>query len=261
MMLISSLSAVVGLASVVAAVHDGSHQMEAAHHKRATHHNSTAHPRGQTFSGQATYFYVGLGACGQYSQDSDYMVALNTPQYGGGSPGPQCFKSITISALGKTATATILDECPSCDYGSLDLSPGLFQHFGDEGLGVFPITWWFNDGSNSGNNDNDQKTTTSTKQWVAPTTTSTTTHHTTTSTTSTTPTTTSVSTTSVASSSSATESSVTSTGTASSASGSATSGPSTGSNNTKQGGGISSQQRLVANFGYMASTGRQHSSS
>lgn len=48
------------------------------------------------------------------SKDSDSMVALNSAQYGGGYPGPQCFKSITIQANGKTQVATIMDECPTC---------------------------------------------------------------------------------------------------------------------------------------------------
>jgi hypothetical protein len=43
---------------------------------------------------------------------SDFIVALNAPQYGNGYPGPNCFKQIQISANGKTATATIMDQCP-----------------------------------------------------------------------------------------------------------------------------------------------------
>lgn len=38
----------------------------------------------QAFHGRGTFYYTGLGACGQYSKDSDYMVALNSAQYGGG---------------------------------------------------------------------------------------------------------------------------------------------------------------------------------
>lgn len=38
----------------------------------------------QAFTGTGTYYYTGLGACGQWSKDSDYMVALNSAQYGGG---------------------------------------------------------------------------------------------------------------------------------------------------------------------------------
>lgn len=63
------------------------------------------------------------------SVESDFIVALNTPQYGGGYPGPNCGRSITISYGGKTAQATIMDQCPSCGFGDLDLSRSLFNHF------------------------------------------------------------------------------------------------------------------------------------
>jgi predicted RNA-binding Zn-ribbon protein involved in translation (DUF1610 family) len=63
------------------------------------------------------------------SVESDYIVALNTAQYGSGYPGPNCGRSITISYGGKTAQATIMDQCPSCGYGDLDLSRSLFNHF------------------------------------------------------------------------------------------------------------------------------------
>lgn len=48
------------------------------------------------------------------------IVALNAPQYSGGA---DCGKSITITNTdnGQTATATIVDECPGCGSGSLDL--------------------------------------------------------------------------------------------------------------------------------------------
>ncbi|OCF44097.1 hypothetical protein I317_02050 [Kwoniella heveanensis CBS 569] len=114
--------------------------------ERDSAQNHTIVPRGQTYSGTGTFYYTGLGACGQNSQDSDFMVALNSAQYGSGYPGPQCFKSITVQANGKTVGGvTILDECPTCGYGSLDLSPGLFQQFASFDAGVVSITWWFND--------------------------------------------------------------------------------------------------------------------
>lgn len=77
------------------------------------------------------------------SSDSDFIVALNSPQYGGGYPGPNCFKQIQISANGKTATATIMDQCPGCGYGDLDMSPALFNHFADPSVGVFQMSWDF----------------------------------------------------------------------------------------------------------------------
>ncbi|KAK8869847.1 hypothetical protein IAR55_000415 [Kwoniella newhampshirensis] len=118
-----------------------------------------------SFNGRATFYDVGLGACGGYNVASDYIVAQNSAQYGGGYPGPNCGKSITISYNGKTAVATIQDECPTCPYGGLDMSRGLFDHFASEDVGQFYMTWWYNDGSND--QPAPQPTTTST--WVAPT--------------------------------------------------------------------------------------------
>jgi len=46
------------------------------------------------------------------SSEPAYIVALNSAQYGGGYPGPQCFKSITITGGNRNghAVATIKDE-------------------------------------------------------------------------------------------------------------------------------------------------------
>lgn len=84
------------------------------------------------YSGVRMTYYdtsVGLGACGNLNQNSAWTVALNSAQFGGGYPSPECGKTITISMGGKTAQAVIQDACPSCPYGGLDLSPSLFQHF------------------------------------------------------------------------------------------------------------------------------------
>ncbi|KAJ9112243.1 hypothetical protein QFC22_006327 [Naganishia vaughanmartiniae] len=102
---------------------------------------AAATPVKRGFGGRATFYATGLGACGEWNNDSDYIVALNSEQYGGGYPGPECFKQIQIWANGQTATATIMDECPSCSYGQLDLSPSLFNHFASPDDGIFEMTW------------------------------------------------------------------------------------------------------------------------
>ncbi|KAK1229638.1 hypothetical protein PQX77_007273 [Marasmius sp. AFHP31] len=98
----------------------------------------------QSFNGRLTYYQTGLGACGGYNKPSDFIVALNSAQYGGGYPGPNCGKSITISYGGKTHEAIIVDECPTCDYGDLDLSQALFEYFAPTSTGVLQAVWWFN---------------------------------------------------------------------------------------------------------------------
>ncbi|KAK7043643.1 hypothetical protein VNI00_008254 [Paramarasmius palmivorus] len=123
-----------------------------------------------------TFYDAGLGACGKTNSNSDWIVALNAEQWNGGS---NCWKMITINYGGKTAVAQITDLCPSCSYGALDLSRGLFDHFANEDLGVIYGQWWFNQGGNSdsgnGNNaDHDQQaepTKTTEQQQQQPTTT------------------------------------------------------------------------------------------
>ncbi|TFY51308.1 hypothetical protein EVG20_g11062, partial [Dentipellis fragilis] len=100
-----------------------------------------------------TFYDVGLGACGKTNVPSDFIVALNTPQFtanGNGYPGPECFKMISISYGGKTTSAQIMDECPGCPYGGLDMSRGLFDFFASEDLGVLQGSWEFTDGSGGG---------------------------------------------------------------------------------------------------------------
>ena len=69
------------------------HKRRHAHHERAVEERNVeirnvgneTHPLNKrAFTGRGTYYYVGLGACGTYSSDNDYMVALNGAQYGGG---------------------------------------------------------------------------------------------------------------------------------------------------------------------------------
>ncbi|WWC69504.1 uncharacterized protein I206_103446 [Kwoniella pini CBS 10737] len=139
--------------------------------------SSSIEKRGQQYANsRATFYDVGLGACGWYNNANDYIVAQNSAQYGGGYPGPNCGRSITISYGGKQVTATIADECPTCPYGGLDMSRGLFTQFASEGAGVFYMTWWYNDESQDPTTTSEKPSPTSTytpptSTYVAPSTT------------------------------------------------------------------------------------------
>ncbi|TFK41690.1 hypothetical protein BDQ12DRAFT_678348 [Crucibulum laeve] len=119
-----------------------------AHHEVAKRASAEMHIYKRFSNSKFSWYYahVGPGACGIQNSDDSYTVAINSPQYGGGSPGPNCFKSITISYNGKTAIATIMDECLGCPYGGLDLTPGLFRFF-EPHLDIVYGEWWFNDGT------------------------------------------------------------------------------------------------------------------
>ncbi|KAI0781115.1 RlpA-like double-psi beta-barrel-protein domain-containing protein-containing protein [Trametes elegans] len=121
------------------------HEAIAAHINDNTTETSLAR-RGEDYKNvRLTFYDVGLGACGQYNQPSDFIVALSSQNYGGGYPGPHCFKMIEITCNGKTTQAQIMDECPGCDWGGLDLSRGLFQFFDSLDKGVLTADWHYVD--------------------------------------------------------------------------------------------------------------------
>ncbi|TFY72337.1 hypothetical protein EVG20_g668 [Dentipellis fragilis] len=99
-----------------------------------------------------TFYADGLGACGKTNAPGDFIVALNSAQYAGGS---HCFESITITANGKSTQASIVDECPGCPFGGLDLSEGLFKFFASESVGVLTGSWEFGSGANSATTSDD----------------------------------------------------------------------------------------------------------
>ncbi|KAF8908323.1 RlpA-like double-psi beta-barrel-protein domain-containing protein-containing protein [Mucidula mucida] len=122
-----------------------------------------------------TYFATGLGACGETTVDSDYIVAISAQDW---DSGAHCFASITITVDGKTASASIVDECMGCASGDLDFSQGLFEYFADTSVGVLSGSWSYSSGSGSSGDTTttqwQEPTTSSTYVYVAPTTTSTT---------------------------------------------------------------------------------------
>ncbi|THH06913.1 hypothetical protein EW145_g3750 [Phellinidium pouzarii] len=113
------------------------------------------------FSGaRFTEYETGMGACGTTNSDNDFIVALNTAQYGSGQ---DCYKMISISYNGKTTQAQIVDECPGCPYGGLDLAPGLFSYFADISMGTIIGEWEFGDAPSSS-----ATPTSSTPAWTPP---------------------------------------------------------------------------------------------
>ncbi|KAJ7110188.1 RlpA-like double-psi beta-barrel-protein domain-containing protein-containing protein [Mycena epipterygia] len=80
-----------------------------------------------------TGFFPTSGACGGTNSDSDFVVALNVPQWNNGA---NCYKEITITYNGKTTNAQIVDECEHCPYEGLDFSPSLFSFFESTDVGI-----------------------------------------------------------------------------------------------------------------------------
>ncbi|KIJ68418.1 hypothetical protein HYDPIDRAFT_24700 [Hydnomerulius pinastri MD-312] len=80
------------------------------------------------------------GACGATNSASDWIVALNS-------------------------------GCPTCDYGGLDLSQGLFQHFAPTSVGELYGNWYYGSASPTPTPP-PPTTTSSTPAWTPPPTTS-----------------------------------------------------------------------------------------
>ena len=98
------------------------------------------------YSGDGTYYDVGLGSCGQTDSNSQFVAALNAPQMKNGdnpNNNPQCGKKIKVTnpANGKSVTVKIVDTCPPCASGDVDLSPSAFAAIADMDLGRIPIKW------------------------------------------------------------------------------------------------------------------------
>ncbi|CDO68250.1 Distantly related to plant expansins [Trametes cinnabarina] len=93
-------------------------------------------------TGRGTWFDVGLGACGKTNKNSDKIIAISSDIYGNGG---YCDKKVKIknTANGKTATAIVRDECPSCGANDIDMSPSLFEELGSLDTGVLKVTWDF----------------------------------------------------------------------------------------------------------------------
>ncbi|KAI0856456.1 RlpA-like double-psi beta-barrel-protein domain-containing protein-containing protein [Xylaria cubensis] len=100
--------------------------------------NNSVAMRSQSYTGDITYYQPGLGACGETNSDSDAVVAMSPSQYTG-----NCGKSITITKDGKTAKAKVVDKCPACASGSIDVSSTVFQSLVDLSVGRTTVSWSF----------------------------------------------------------------------------------------------------------------------
>lgn len=106
---------------------------------------------GETFTGDATFFAPGLGACGGTNSDTDYIAAASKilyEEFEGGNSNPNkapiCGKKGIATYQGKSVTFTIVDQCPPCARGSLDFSPSAFKELADLDVGRLKgMTWHF----------------------------------------------------------------------------------------------------------------------
>lgn len=105
---------------------------------------------GESFTGQATFYAPGLGACGTTSTDDDMIVAVSQLLYDGfnGYTGsdpnsnPICGKKIKATYEGNSVTVTVVDRCVGCALRDLDFSPAAFTKLADQSLGRLSGMKW-----------------------------------------------------------------------------------------------------------------------
>ncbi|CAG8763407.1 17233_t:CDS:1 [Racocetra persica] len=105
---------------------------------------------GKVFKGEATFYNTGLGACGITSSDDQLIAALPAPVYDSfipdGNPNhcTACGKTATVVCGDKSVTVTIVDRCPGCKSGDIDLSPAAFKCLASPDKGRIPVTYTLN---------------------------------------------------------------------------------------------------------------------
>jgi len=119
----------------------------------ATDSGSSSSGSGTTFTGEATFYGTGLGACGITNTDTDYICAVSKDLfdgfegYTGGNPNanPICGKKLTATYKGKTVSVTVTDRCVGCALHDLDFAPSAFDQLADQALGrLTGMTWQWN---------------------------------------------------------------------------------------------------------------------
>ncbi|KAI1112848.1 RlpA-like double-psi beta-barrel-protein domain-containing protein-containing protein [Nemania sp. NC0429] len=91
-------------------------------------------------TGDMTWFHPGLGACGRTDNDGSPVVALNSADYANGA---HCFQWITIQANGRTTAAQVVDLCPGCGSGGIDVAPAIFDDIASLDVGRVQVNWFF----------------------------------------------------------------------------------------------------------------------
>jgi expansin (peptidoglycan-binding protein) len=94
---------------------------------------------GTVYSGQATYYDAdGTGSCGFKATPSDLDVAaMNGSQY----KKSWCGQCVLVTGPSGMVKVRIVDLCPGCAVGGLDLSKQAFEAIAPLSAGRVKITW------------------------------------------------------------------------------------------------------------------------
>jgi hypothetical protein len=104
---------------------------------------------GDDHSGDGTFYDPGLGACGYYNDGSQLVCAMAAPDFdpytpdGNPNHNTLCGRYISVTGPKGTVNVQVVDRCPECNSGDLDLSPTAFDQIGNPDDGRIHITWHF----------------------------------------------------------------------------------------------------------------------
>ncbi|UJR13166.1 hypothetical protein I4U23_000189 [Adineta vaga] len=104
---------------------------------------------GNQRSGDATYYDPGLGACGINSGGNELVCAVASPDFDPQTPNGNpnnnklCGRRISVNGPKGSVTVSVVDRCPGCKSGDLDLSPAAFDRIANRNQGRVRITWRF----------------------------------------------------------------------------------------------------------------------
>lgn len=100
-----------------------------------------APPSSSAASGKATFYDLdgGTGNCSFPSAPADDLfVALGPSQY---AAGASCGSYLDVTGPKGTVRVKVIDSCPECEVGHLDLSRTAFKKVADEVQGIVPIKY------------------------------------------------------------------------------------------------------------------------
>jgi expansin (peptidoglycan-binding protein) len=91
-------------------------------------------------SGEGTYYAAtGAGNCSFDATPNDLLVAaMNAADY---ADAAWCGACVEVTGPNGTVTVRVVDQCPECSKGDLDLSREAFQVISPLSAGRVPITW------------------------------------------------------------------------------------------------------------------------
>jgi expansin (peptidoglycan-binding protein) len=95
---------------------------------------------GQPEQGVATFYSAtGAGNCSFDATPNDLDVAaMDAPEYAGSAVCGEC---VAVTGPKGSVTVRVVDKCPECEKGHLDLSAQAFAKIADPVAGRVPISW------------------------------------------------------------------------------------------------------------------------